>query len=85
MISKNIQKRPGMEWLVMDMTTMNFQKDSFDIVFDKGALDALMSINTPEVHSKALLLFQEIQRVIKPGGKYICITLAEDFIINALL
>lgn len=42
MISKN-QKRKQMKWLVMDMLNMSFENESFDVVIDKGALDALYS------------------------------------------
>eukprot|EP00978_Attheya_sp_CCMP212_P048656 scaffold555823_cov51-Attheya_sp.AAC.1 len=37
-------QRPSMEWLVMDMTDMSeLEDDSFDVVIDKAAMDALMS------------------------------------------
>ena len=39
-------------WIVMDMTDMSsFVDRSFDVVFDKGGLDALMSVNSEEVIS----------------------------------
>lgn len=34
--------RPGMQWVVMDMTKMTFPEHSFDIVIDKAAMDALV-------------------------------------------
>jgi SAM-dependent methyltransferase len=34
--------RPEMQWLYMDMTAMTFDAESFDVVIDKAAMDALM-------------------------------------------
>lgn len=69
----------------MDMTDMAFVNSSFDAVFDKGALDALMSENTAEIQQKAIKLFLEITRLLSPSGKYFCITLAENYILETLL
>lgn len=32
----------AMEWIVMDIRTMNFSDKSFDVIIEKGTLDALM-------------------------------------------
>lgn len=77
--------REEMQWLVMDMTKMTFPDHSFDVVFDKGGLDALMASDTEDVRQQANAMFAEIARVTKPGGKYLCVTLAEPFIIHHLL
>jgi ubiquinone/menaquinone biosynthesis C-methylase UbiE len=75
-----------MEWTVGDMTDLGQYDDaSFDVVFDKGALDALMSADTPETRQKAGCMFGEIDRVVGVGGRYVCITLAEQFIVETLL
>jgi ubiquinone/menaquinone biosynthesis C-methylase UbiE len=78
--------RKEMKWVVGDMTDLSTYSDSsINVVFDKGALDALMSTDSTDVRDKAAQMFSEIQRVLAPGGKYICITLAEHFIIESLL
>lgn len=78
--------RDKMSWRVMDMTSLvGIPDSSFDVVFDKGALDALMSESTDEVRSSATSMFAEISRVLKPGGKYICVSLAEAYIVYHLL
>jgi SAM-dependent methyltransferase len=82
MRAKTLQKK-HMQWEVMDMTAMTFADESFDCVFDKGALDALMSNDSEESREAAAAMFREIKRVLKPGGKYICVTLAEMHICNA--
>lgn len=78
---------PGMEWLLGDMTKLpeSCVTSSFNTVFDKGALDALLSTNTESLLSQATSMFHEIDRVLVPGGKYLCITLAEDYILSSLL
>ncbi|KAI5349831.1 hypothetical protein L3X38_002720 [Prunus dulcis] len=42
MLCRNACQRPGMKWQVMDITTMQFEDESFDVVVDKSGLDALM-------------------------------------------
>ena len=75
--------RQLMKWLVADMTNMNVIPDnSYQNIFDKGALDALLS--TPDLIESAMKLFNEINRILVVNGKYFCITLAQDFIITAL-
>jgi ubiquinone/menaquinone biosynthesis C-methylase UbiE len=83
---KHLATRPEMFWDLGDMTAMTDYSDGiFDVVFDKGALDALMSTNDSETNQKATMMFKEIDRVLAPGGKYICITLAEDYILRAVI
>ena len=79
--------RPSMHWDLGDMTNMpSYTSGQFDVVFDKGALDALMSTDTEDIRDKAKKMFNEIKRVVKPhGGKYICVTLAEKYILETLL
>ena len=62
-----------------------YSDGAYDVIFDKGALDALMSEDTAEVAEKARGMFFEISRLLSDGGKYVCITLAESFILKALL
>jgi hypothetical protein len=78
--------RPDMLWDIGDMTHMDLYEDkSFDVVLDKGALDALMSVDRADIRAGAVNMFREIDRVLTDVGKYICITLAEDFILDAVL
>lgn len=78
--------RTEMKWEIGDMTNLtDFNDASFDIVIDKGALDALMSTDTIETKNQANKMFSEIHRVLKSSGKYLCITLAEQFILGSLL
>ena len=75
-----------MTWHVGDMTSMpEYSDGAYGVIFDKGALDALMSEDTADVAEKARGMFLEISRLLTDGGKYVCITLAEAFILKALL
>lgn len=82
MLRRHVRSRPEMKWRVMDMTQMQFTDEFFDVILDKGGLDALME---PEhgikLGSKYL---KEVKRVLKVGGKFLCLTLAESHVIGLL-
>lgn len=85
---KNQTTRSMMKWDLGDATDLHglYTNESFDVVIDKGTLDAIFSENTPELRQKTLQMFQEIERVLSNSdGMYILITLAQDFILELLL
>jgi len=78
---------PTKSWLKyekMDFLNMTYADETYDLVFDKGALDALMSDDTARSKQDAATLFSEIDRVTKVGGAYVCITLAQKHIMKGL-
>ncbi|KAI5349832.1 hypothetical protein L3X38_002721 [Prunus dulcis] len=78
-LRRNVRLRPDMRWRVMDMTAMQFEDEAFDVVVDKGDLDALME---PELGPKlGTQYLSEVRRVLKSGGKFICLTLAESHVL----
>ncbi|CAM9929821.1 unnamed protein product, partial [Ectocarpus fasciculatus] len=78
--------RPKMSWTVMDVTDMSGYVDGFfDAVVDKGTLDALMSEDTAEVRESGEAMLREVKRVLKPTGRYMCVTLWQDFIGSVFL
>ncbi|KNA05602.1 hypothetical protein SOVF_188840, partial [Spinacia oleracea] len=82
MLRRNVRDRPRMRWRVMDITSMQLADGTFDVVLDKGGLDALME---PEFGSKlGDQYLSEVKRVLKPGGKFICLTLAESHVLGLL-
>ncbi|KAE8677584.1 hypothetical protein F3Y22_tig00111505pilonHSYRG00024 [Hibiscus syriacus] len=82
MLRRNVRDRPNMRWRVMDMTQMQFPDDTFGVVLEKGGLDALMEPELgPQLGSKYL---SEVKRVLKSGGKFICLTLAESHVLGLL-
>ncbi|CEG35158.1 methyltransferase-like protein 13 isoform x1 [Plasmopara halstedii] len=85
-INEMRRKHPLLQWQVMDMTDMRTLEDaSFDLVMDKGALDALMAENTAEIKQDANKMLREVRRVLAPGGHYCCVTMAQDFILHHVL
>lgn len=82
MLRRNVRDRPGMRWRVMDMTQLQFADETFDVVLDKGGLDALME---PELGSDlGNRYLSEVKRVLNDGGKFICLTLAEAHVLGLL-
>lgn len=77
----------AMRWDIGDITDMRslYEDNSFDIVFDKGALDAIFSANTSQNRDLVNRLFAEIDRVLSPTGVYYCVSLAEPFVFNTLI
>lgn len=84
MRSKHATSRPSMKWEVQDMTSMHFTSP-YECIFDKGALDALYSTDTPQLALQAVKMFRCIEEALVPGGVYMCVSLAEPFILRSLL
>jgi len=63
----------GQSFLLMDMTKMSFANESFDLLVDKGALDALFT----GAHEQVFEAVPEFFRVLRPGGRYVSITFGE--------
>jgi len=66
--------RPGMEWHVMDVRGLEFEPSSFDVVIDKGTMDAMMAPvedvwNPPQqvVHDCTQEI-DEVIRVLRPSS-----------------
>ncbi|KAK4482583.1 hypothetical protein RD792_009746 [Penstemon davidsonii] len=82
MLRRNVRERPEMKWRIMDMTNMQFVNESFYAILDKGGLDALME---PELGPRlGNLYLSEVKRLLKAGGKFICLTLAESHVLDIL-
>eukprot|EP00249_Psilotum_nudum_P016861 c26026_g1_i1 orf=235-1395(-) len=84
MLRHHIRARPEMVWRIMDMTQMQFPNDSFDIVLDKGGLDALLGEPEQET-TPAINFLSEAKRVLRVEGRYACVTLAQKHVIVLLL
>ncbi|XP_051121890.1 uncharacterized protein LOC127245183 [Andrographis paniculata] len=82
MLRRNVRERPQMKWRVMDMSSMPLESGSFDAVIDKGGLDASMEPKHGPILGYKYL--SEVKRVLKTGGKYICLTLGEPHILDIL-
>ncbi|KAL7119335.1 hypothetical protein ACP275_02G056500 [Erythranthe tilingii] len=83
MLRRNVKERPLMRWRVMEMTNMQFANGTYDVIIDKGGLDALME---HEIDPRfGTLYLSEVKRLLKAGGKYICLTSAESRVLGLLL
>ncbi|CAD6206589.1 GSCOCG00010061001-RA-CDS [Cotesia congregata] len=85
MKEQNKLKRPDLVFERMDAIEMTYSNDTFSVVIDKGTLDALMSNNDEETSSKIDKYFNEISRVLRRGGRYICISLLQEHILRKLI
>lgn len=85
MVAKNHLKRPDMTFVVMDTTALTYENDSFDCILDKGTLDAIFTDESSETLLKVRKMFSEVSRVLKVGGRYICISLVQEHILKELL
>lgn len=85
MQSLNAKQRPEMKFLQMDALNMSFSDELFTVVLDKSTLDALMPDDKPETLISINKYFDEIKRVLKTGGRYLCISLLQEHILKKLL
>ncbi|XP_069175282.1 eEF1A lysine and N-terminal methyltransferase isoform X2 [Procambarus clarkii] len=76
---------PDMKWMKMDITASSFQNEEFTCVLDKATLDALMTDGSSEVVSLVNKYFDEMSRVLRVGGRYVCVTLLQAHILEHVL
>lgn len=63
-----------MVWARMDVTRLEFPDASFDVVISKGLIDAMLC-GSNSFHN-VYQMNKQISRVLKRGGKYICVSYA---------
>lgn len=85
MKAKYQKDRPSMSFEKMDLLEMSFDGEDFTVVLDKGTLDAIMVDSSDETDEKVNTMFSEISRVLKFGGRYICVSLLQQHILHKLL
>ncbi|XP_054835158.1 eEF1A lysine and N-terminal methyltransferase [Eublepharis macularius] len=77
--------RPKMSYLVMDVLQMDFPDGHFQVVLDKGTLDALLTDGEGAALARAEQMFAEIVRVLQFGGRYLCVSLAQAHVLKAAM
>lgn len=77
--------RPDLVYEHMDATQMTYPDEKFSVVLDKGTLDALMPDTKETTIATIDKYFKEITRVLRNGGRYICISLLQEHILRKLL
>ncbi|KAM3840217.1 eEF1A lysine and N-terminal methyltransferase isoform 2-T2 [Vipera latastei] len=83
MQERSTQLRPKMTYMVMDVLQMDFPDEHFQVVFDKGTLDALLTDGEETSLKRAERMFAEIGRVLQFGGRYLCVSLAQAHVLKA--
>jgi len=64
---------------------MTFADDEFTVVLDKGTVDAMFTDSTPEVVCRIDKLLHEVGRVLRVGGRFVCISLAQEHIASHII
>ncbi|KAF2397847.1 S-adenosyl-L-methionine-dependent methyltransferase [Trichodelitschia bisporula] len=76
-------------WRVMDVRKMEFADAEFDCAIDKGTLDAMLHGSLwdpePEVKANVNAYVSEVERVLKPGGRWLYITYRQPHFMRPLL
>lgn len=81
----NSRTRADMKFLQMDATQMSFEDEQFSVALDKGTLDALFVDDTQDVKETVEKYFKEIGRVLRTGGRYLCISLLQEHILQYVI
>lgn len=70
-------KYPGLVYEVKDILNTGYPDEKFGAVIDKGTLDALMPDGGEESLKRAMAMFDEITRILKFCGRYVCVSLLQ--------
>lgn len=74
-----------LKYLEMNALNTTFEDEAFSAVIDKATIDALIPDEKPETLVGGRKYFREVCRLLKNGGRYICITLLQEHILKLLL
>lgn len=85
MSEKNAKQRPDMKFLKMDVYGLDLDDNEYSVVLDKGTLDAIMTDSSAPTIENVEKMFGEISRILKVGGRYVCISLAQEHIASKVL
>lgn len=69
-MTKKFADKDGVIFKRMDITKMEFPTESFDVIFDKGTLDAIYTGDASAVKTAVV----EINRVLRTGGIFVSVT-----------
>jgi len=61
-----------MQFLQMDVASLDFPDDCFHVVFDKATFDTIVS--SSQAYLRAQTVLSEIYRVLRPGGIYLMVS-----------
>lgn len=79
MNQRNAERRPGLVFQQVDATQTPYEDASYQAALDKSTLDAMAS---EEEGALARSMLTEVSRVLAVGGRYVCVTLAEESVVK---
>ncbi|XP_026160350.1 eEF1A lysine and N-terminal methyltransferase [Mastacembelus armatus] len=79
MTQRNAERRPGLTFQQVDATQTPYEDACYQAALDKGTLDAMAS---EEEGALARSMLTEVGRVLSVGGRYVCVTLAQETVIK---
>ncbi|KAG9350940.1 hypothetical protein JZ751_024829 [Albula glossodonta] len=79
MNQRNAERRPDLTFIQADATQTSFDSGSFQAALDKGTLDAMAS---QEEGALARRMLGEVGRVLAVGGRYVCVSLAQEHVVK---
>ncbi|CAB1414871.1 unnamed protein product [Pleuronectes platessa] len=79
MNQRNAERRPGLTFQQVDATQTPYEDACYQAALDKGTLDAMAS---EEEGALARNMLTEVGRVLSVGGRYVCVTLAQESVIK---
>jgi len=69
-VLQRLAEKPEREMFTADGFAMPLRSNSWDAIIDKGTLDAIACDQERDLTP----LFEEIYRILAPGGRYLCVT-----------
>lgn len=78
-------ERNGLQFKCMDVFDMKFGDNCFNVVIDKGTLDAIASDDSNASNLNINKMFEQINGVLKTYGRYICVSLLQSDILKQLI
>jgi ubiquinone/menaquinone biosynthesis C-methylase UbiE len=71
-LQERYQNEPRLQWFAMNGAQLSFPDQSFDLIIDKGTIDAIMCGDNCEEIVNATM--SEVFRVLTNGGRFIIVT-----------
>lgn len=87
MSARSAKLRPSMRYEVMDIFNMTYAPASFDVILDKGLLDAVYPEDTEANTVKITSLLDKISEILSATevSRYVCVSLLQKHILHMIL